>query len=61
MEHCLGQALKAGVTGKAVTPFLLACVAEKTGGASIAANLALLRANASLAGAVARALSDLRG
>ena len=47
----------AGVTGKAVTPFLLAALAEETGGRSLRANLALLEDNARLAGAVAAALS----
>lgn len=61
VEHCLGRARHAGVTGKAVTPFVLSCIAERTGGASIGANLALLRANAALAGAVARALSGPGG
>jgi pseudouridine-5'-phosphate glycosidase len=45
------------VTGKAVTPALLACLAEETGQASIRANLALLEANALLAGEVAGALA----
>ena len=35
-----------GVSGKAVTPFLLAALAEETGGRSLAANLALLEDNA---------------
>ncbi len=42
-----------GVTGKAVTPFLLGWFHEHTGGASLAANVALVLANAELAGAVA--------
>lgn len=42
-----------GVTGKAVTPFLLAAVAEETGGRSLEANLALLEDNAGVAARVA--------
>ena len=47
---------RAGVHGKARTPFLLAALAELTGGRSLEANLALLEANARLAGAVAAAV-----
>jgi len=48
-----------GVHGKAVTPFLLARVAELTGGASRRANIALLVNNARVAGEIAVALSRL--
>jgi pseudouridine-5'-phosphate glycosidase len=41
------------VRGRDLTPFLLAAIAEETGGRSLDANLALLEANAALAGAVA--------
>jgi len=41
------------VTGKDVTPFLLAWFHERTGGASLAANIALVLANATLAAEVA--------
>lgn len=50
------RAAAAGVTGKAVTPFLLSALAEITGGASLRANLALLGANATLAARIAVAL-----
>jgi pseudouridine-5'-phosphate glycosidase len=46
-----------GVEGKAVTPFLLAALAEETGGRSLEANLDLLEGNARVAGQVAAALS----
>jgi pseudouridine-5'-phosphate glycosidase len=42
-----------GVRGKARTPYLLAALAEITGGRSLEANLALLEANARLAGSIA--------
>jgi pseudouridylate synthase len=47
----------AGVTGAAVTPFLLAEIQHRTHGQSVQANLALLEANARLAGDIAVALS----
>jgi pseudouridylate synthase len=45
------------IVGKDLTPFLLSCLAERTGGASLEANLALLVDNAALAARVAAALS----
>jgi pseudouridine-5'-phosphate glycosidase len=47
-----------GVTGSALTPFLLAQLARLTQGRTLAANLALLEANARLAAQVAVALSQ---
>lgn len=46
-----------GVRGPALTPFLLAALEALTGGRSLAANLALLIANARLAGELARRLA----
>lgn len=57
VAECERRASVADVTGKAVTPFLLGCLAEVTGGASLEANLALLMANATLAAQVAAALA----
>lgn len=45
-----------GVRGAALTPALLAALAEITDGRTLRANLALLRANAALAAAIAQAL-----
>ena len=45
------------IRGQGVTPFLLERVNELTGGASVRANLALLRNNARVAAEIARALS----
>jgi pseudouridylate synthase len=53
IQDCERTAALEGVRGGAVTPFLLSCLAERTGGASLETNLALLEANASLAGEVA--------
>ncbi len=61
VEACQGEARRLGVAGKDVTPFLLACLAERTGGASLEANLALLEANARLAGEVAVHLAGSAG
>jgi pseudouridylate synthase len=54
------RAEREGVHGKARTPFLLAAVAELTGGRSLRANLALLEDNARVAGLVAASLSGAR-
>jgi pseudouridine-5'-phosphate glycosidase len=50
-------AVRDGVHGKARTPFLLAALAELTGGRSLEANLALLEDNARLAGLIAASLA----
>jgi pseudouridine-5'-phosphate glycosidase len=54
----LAAAEAAGIVGKDVTPFLLAFFHEQTGGASLAANVALVLANAALAGQVARSMKS---
>ncbi|MEQ1691988.1 MAG: pseudouridine-5'-phosphate glycosidase [Gemmatimonas sp.] len=56
----LRDAADEGVRGAAVTPFLLAEVQRQTGGASVQTNLALLEANAALAGEIAVALLQVR-
>lgn len=58
IEDALAAAAEAGVTGKAVTPFLLSRIAAKTEGRALRANKALLKNNASLAGQVARAFAN---
>ena len=55
--RALAGAERAGVRGPAVTPWLLAAVAEATAGRSRQVNLALLERNAGVAGEVAVALS----
>lgn len=50
---------QAGISGKAVTPFLLAAIKEVTEGESLAANIALIRNNAALGARIAVALRDL--
>lgn len=49
----LEAAERAGIRGKDVTPFLLAFFHRETSGASLAANVALVLSNATLAGQVA--------
>lgn len=53
VRECQESAARDGVRGKEVTPFLLSCVSERTGGASLEANLGLLESNARLAAEVA--------
>ncbi|MBM3884532.1 MAG: pseudouridine-5'-phosphate glycosidase [Gemmatimonadetes bacterium] len=61
VDDAVREALRAaaadGVRGPAVTPYLLAAVERATGGRSLAANLALLEANAGLAARIAVALA----
>ena len=56
-EEADARAARAGAHGKARTPFLLAALAEITGGRSLEANLALLEDNARVAGLVAAAMT----
>ncbi|WP_282077111.1 pseudouridine-5'-phosphate glycosidase [Epibacterium ulvae] len=53
------EADKLGVTGKAVTPFLLQRIFELTEGRSLEANIALVRNNAKLAAHLAKELHKL--
>jgi pseudouridine-5'-phosphate glycosidase len=56
--RALEEARRRGVSGPATTPFLLAALARDTGGRSLDANLALLEANARLAGAIAACIAE---
>ena len=49
-----------GIVGKETTPFLLARIAESTGGRSLQANIALIKSNARLAAEIAVNLTELR-
>jgi pseudouridylate synthase len=53
IEQATGEVAKRGVHGGAVTPFLLQRISELTDGASLRANTALLRNNASIAAEIA--------
>lgn len=59
MDAALASAEKAGVSGPAVTPFVLARLEAETDGASVPANLALAEHNAAVAAEVALALAEL--
>lgn len=58
VEQALAEAQAAGVGGPRLTPWLLARVAELTGGESVAANRALLLNNATIAAQIACALTS---
>ncbi|MBS1806942.1 MAG: pseudouridine-5'-phosphate glycosidase [Acidobacteria bacterium] len=58
IEEALSAADSQGISGKAVTPFLLARIAEKTAGRSLQANLALLKNNARIAAQIAKAMVE---
>jgi pseudouridylate synthase len=57
LQQAEQRAAQAGIRGNALTPFLLARLAELTGGKTLRANQTLIVANARLAGQVAQALS----
>lgn len=56
-EQALAEAKAQGVTGKAVTPFLLARIKALTGGRSLATNIALVKHNAEVGARLALALA----
>lgn len=56
IAQALAEAEAQGVSAKAVTPFLLRRIFELTEGASLRANIALVRNNARLGAAIAKAL-----
>jgi pseudouridine-5'-phosphate glycosidase len=56
-EQALREADEQGVSGKAVTPFLLARIKELTGGRSLATNIALVKHNALVGARLAVALN----
>jgi pseudouridine-5'-phosphate glycosidase len=60
IDRSLQAAQASGITGKAVTPFLLARLAEETGGRTLAANRALVVSNAAVAARISAALSAAR-
>ena len=55
IEKAVAEAAKQSISGKKVTPFLLAKVAEVTGGRSLKANIALARHNALVGAEIAKA------
>jgi pseudouridine-5'-phosphate glycosidase len=61
IHAALADAEAQGIRGKEITPFLLARIAELTAGASLAANIALLRNNAAVAAQIAATLARNQG
>jgi len=59
IEKAVAEAARQNVTGKNVTPFLLARLAEVTGGRSLKANMALVRHNARVGAEIAKAYAAL--
>jgi len=57
IRSALSEADTRGVTGKQLTPFLLGELAQKSGGKTLAANVALLENNARVAAEIARSLN----
>jgi pseudouridylate synthase len=55
--QALAEAQAQGITGKAVTPFLLARIKALTGGRSLATNIALVKHNAEVGARLAQALA----
>ena len=58
LEAALLAASRAGVRGKAVTPFLLDRIQQVTGGASVRVNLDIARGNVDLAARISRSWSE---
>lgn len=58
VEAALRDAAASGITGKALTPYLLGRVSELTAGRSLETNIALLVQNARIAAEIAQALAS---
>ena len=61
IQQALEEAQEQKISGQAVTPFLLARVSQLSGGASLQANLALLKNNAKVAAQIAQYLYEGKG
>lgn len=61
IERALHEAEEKKITGGAVTPFLLARIAELTEGKSVRANVALLKNNVAVAAEIAKLLFQVPG
>ncbi|RLW69351.1 MAG: pseudouridine-5-phosphate glycosidase [spirochete symbiont of Stewartia floridana] len=59
IDDAVKEADAQGITGKAVTPFILARVADLTGGKSLKSNIALVENNARLGACIAAAYNRL--
>lgn len=61
IQRALMEAKEKNIAGSAETPFVLSRVNELTGGASLAANIALVKNNATVGSKIAVCLAQLRG
>jgi pseudouridine-5'-phosphate glycosidase len=59
IDAAIEEMQRQGVTGKDTTPFLLARIAEQTGGRSLTANIALVKNNAKVAAEIAKSFAAL--
>jgi pseudouridine-5'-phosphate glycosidase/sugar/nucleoside kinase (ribokinase family) len=59
IQSALREAAEQGVSGPAITPFVLRRVAETTSGDSLRSNMALVENNASVGAGIARAISEI--
>ena len=59
LTDALEKGEREGITGRDVTPFLLAQMAQFSDGATLRANISLLQNNARVAGEIAKAVSDM--
>jgi pseudouridine-5'-phosphate glycosidase len=60
IEKAVAEAARQNISGKNVTPFLLAKLTEVTGGRSLKANLALVQHNAAVGAEIAKAYAAVR-
>ena len=60
IDAAIGEMNEQGISGKETTPYLLARIAEKTGGRSLEANIALVLNNARVAAEIAVDIARLR-
>jgi pseudouridylate synthase len=57
LAAALDEAVREGINGRELTPFLLSRMSERSGGATLRANIALLENNARIAAQIAKAVS----
>lgn len=60
IQDALAEAHEKGILGKAVTPFLLKNIVERTEGKSLVANIALVKNNAKVGAQLAKAYAQLK-
>src|SRR5262249_15970578 len=58
LREALAQAERAAITGRALTPFVLARLAQQSEGATLESNIALLKNNAAVAAQIALSIRN---